>query len=114
MRYEAWQRLNQLDLRCKAGSMFRPKPSRGREPPHLSHREQQVLNLITQGLSNKEIAERLGIAVTTVSQYLHALFFKLQVQNRTQLAVLAVRLSSKARSAKSTSAHRGDRPEETS
>lgn len=55
--------------------------------PHLSRREGQVLSLLKHGLSNKEIAVELGIAPTTVSQYLHVLFIKLGVQNRTQLAL---------------------------
>jgi two-component system, NarL family, nitrate/nitrite response regulator NarL len=67
--------------------MLRLNAQESKSVPHLSRREQQVLNLLRDGLSNKEIAVRLGIAPTTVSQYLHVLFIKLGVQNRTQLAL---------------------------
>jgi DNA-binding NarL/FixJ family response regulator len=59
--------------------------------PHLSPREQQVLNLILEGLSDKEIADQLHIASSTVHQYVHALLFKVQVRNRTELAIWAAR-----------------------
>lgn len=75
--------------------MFRAQSSKIQGVPHLSPREQQVLDLLSQGCSNKEIAERLGIAAPTVSQYVHALFFKLGVNNRTKIAVWVVQRRSK-------------------
>lgn len=72
------------------GHMTGPQePIRG-----LSLRDRQVLGLVAQGLSNKEIAVRLGIATPTVNQYVHNLLLKLAVANRTQLAVVAVRTDS--------------------
>jgi DNA-binding NarL/FixJ family response regulator len=56
----------------------------------LSNREGQVIRLISRGLSNKEIACELGIAVTTVNQYVRTLLVKFSVRNRTQLAVKAI------------------------
>jgi LuxR family maltose regulon positive regulatory protein len=50
----------------------------------LSQRELQVLQLIAQGLSNREIGERLFIALDTVKGHNRKIYGKLGVQNRTQ------------------------------
>jgi DNA-binding CsgD family transcriptional regulator len=52
----------------------------------LSMRQQQILALIAAGKSNKEIADRLGLATGTVKQHAYALFRKLGVRNRTMAA----------------------------
>ncbi|HLO32237.1 MAG TPA: LuxR C-terminal-related transcriptional regulator, partial [Anaerolineales bacterium] len=50
----------------------------------LSQRELEVLKLIAQGLSNREIGERLFVALSTVKGHNRILFGKLQVQRRTE------------------------------
>jgi len=55
----------------------------------LTHREEEVLRLVVEGLCNKAIARRLGIAVGTVKSHLKSVFGKLDVESRTQ-AVAAV------------------------
>ena len=50
----------------------------------LSEREQQVLDLLSQGLIYKEIAEKLGIAYETVHTYIRRIYEKLQVRTRTE------------------------------
>ncbi len=55
--------------------------------PALGLREQQVLRLITDGLTNREIGARLGLAEKTVKNYVSALFAKLGMERRTQAAV---------------------------
>jgi DNA-binding NarL/FixJ family response regulator len=55
----------------------------------LTMREEDVLCLVVEGLSNKEISRRLGIAIGTVKSHLKAAFDKLAVDSRTQ-AVAAV------------------------
>ena len=50
----------------------------------LSLRENEVLNLLALGLLYKEIAEKLGISVSTVRQHIHRIYEKLHVQNRTE------------------------------
>lgn len=56
----------------------------------FSPREQEILQLVTRGLTNKEIAVSLDIAVPTVNQFLNRLFLKTGTHNRTQLAVSVV------------------------
>ena len=58
----------------------------------LTDRERQVLQLLGEGLSNREIAERLRLEVKTVKNYVSALLAKLHLANRTQAAVLATEL----------------------
>jgi LuxR family maltose regulon positive regulatory protein len=50
----------------------------------LSQRELEVLQLIAQGLSNREISERLFLALMTVKGHNQKIFGKLQVQRRTE------------------------------
>jgi DNA-binding NarL/FixJ family response regulator len=59
----------------------------------LTTREVEVVELIEKGLSNKEIAAQLSIAVTTVKNHVHSILEKLQVQRRGEAASL-VRSSS--------------------
>ena len=55
----------------------------------LSQRELEILQLIAQGLSNREISERLFLALSTVKGYNQNIFAKLQVQSRTEALVRA-------------------------
>lgn len=57
----------------------------------LSKREREVVGLISQGLSNKQIADRLCISATTVRHHLTAIFSKLDVTSRLELVVYAYR-----------------------
>jgi DNA-binding NarL/FixJ family response regulator len=58
--------------------------------PHLTEREQQVLHGIFEGLSNKEIAARLGVSESAVKATLQQLFQKTQVRTRSQLVRIAL------------------------
>lgn len=55
----------------------------------LSQRELEVLQLIAEGLSNREIAEQLFLALSTVKGYNREIFGKLQVQRRTEAVARA-------------------------
>lgn len=57
----------------------------------LSERERDVLRLLGKGLANSEIAEQLFLSEGTVRNYVSAILAKLQLADRTQAAVLAVR-----------------------
>ena len=58
---------------------------------HLTAREIEVVRLVVRGHSNAEIATHLGIQLQTVKNLLSALYGKLGVSTRLQLAVLALR-----------------------
>jgi DNA-binding NarL/FixJ family response regulator len=57
----------------------------------LSPREMEILQFVTHGLSNKEIASRLRISQQTVKNHMTSILKKLNVQDRTQAAVTAIR-----------------------
>jgi two-component system nitrate/nitrite response regulator NarL len=57
--------------------------------PSLTPRERELVELVSQGLRNRDIASQLGVTEGTVKVYLHAIFDKLGVDNRTELAVRA-------------------------
>lgn len=64
---------------------------RDRVSQHLTPKEQEVLDLIALGLTNCQIASRLGVAEKTVKNYVSILLGKLGVESRTQAAVLVAR-----------------------
>ncbi len=55
----------------------------------LTARERQIVRVMAEGLSNKEIAQRLRLAEGTVKVHLHRIYRKLGIGNRTALAILA-------------------------
>jgi DNA-binding NarL/FixJ family response regulator len=58
----------------------------------LSEREREVLRLLAEGLGNSEIARALFLSEGTVKNYVSIIFSKLGVADRTQAAILAIRL----------------------
>ncbi|HYI07822.1 MAG TPA: response regulator transcription factor [Thermoanaerobaculia bacterium] len=67
--------------RSTAASVFQVHDDAGR----LTRREQEIVELVTQGLQNKTIAARLSITHTTVRHHLTSIFEKLSVTNRLEL-----------------------------
>jgi DNA-binding NarL/FixJ family response regulator len=63
---------------------------RGREHSPLSQRELEMVSLVAQGLSNKEMAEKMLISEHTVKNRLHNIFHKLGVTDRLTLALYAI------------------------
>ncbi len=55
-------------------------------PPNVTRRELEIITLIEQGLSNKEIAIRLAIEVQTVKNHIHNILEKLQLDGRQEAA----------------------------
>jgi len=70
--------------RIAASSVGPPKAENG--PQALTPRELEIVRLISTGLSNKEIARRLNIGVTTTKSHVHNALGKLNVQRRGQVA----------------------------
>ncbi|WP_460683162.1 response regulator transcription factor [Modestobacter lapidis] len=58
----------------------------------LTERERAVLRLIGEGLTNRQIADRMGLAEKTVKNYTSHLLAKLGLERRTQAAILATKL----------------------
>ncbi len=61
-----------------------------RESPELNTRESDVLRLVVQGLTNKEIASHLGVSESVVKNILQQLFAKTEVRTRSQLVRIAL------------------------
>ena len=55
----------------------------------LTRRERQIVGVMAEGLTNKEVAQRLRLAEGTVKVHLHRIYRKLGIANRTTLAILA-------------------------
>lgn len=62
---------------------------------HLTPQERNILELIAEGLTNRQIAERVHLAEKTVKNYVSNLLAKLGMERRTQAAVYAARLQEK-------------------
>jgi DNA-binding NarL/FixJ family response regulator len=74
-----------------AGQVCVPREdARALAPPVLSVREKQVVGLAAMGLSNREIAERLFLAESTVKSHLYSAFGKLGVRSRHEATDLIV------------------------
>jgi DNA-binding NarL/FixJ family response regulator len=74
---------------ASGGMHFSVRPGDGEAP--LSSRERDVVRLVTDGLSNDEIAARLSISPKTVESHLRRLFERHHLASRTELAARALR-----------------------
>ncbi len=87
------------DYTGKLLAVFEAEQQKGEDKPYLPHaqplieplsqRELEVLQLIAEGLSNREIGERLFLALSTVKGHNRVIFDKLQVQRRTEAVARA-------------------------
>jgi DNA-binding CsgD family transcriptional regulator len=73
---------------CRKPTAAVPEPAK---QAALSFREQQIVALIQQAKTNKEIAYELCLAEGTVKEYLYRIFRKMAVTNRTELALRSAR-----------------------
>lgn len=74
------------ELRERIAELTKAAPA---ERPTLAPRERELIKCVRQGLRNREIAKQLGVTEGTVKVYLHNVFDKLGVKNRTELAIRA-------------------------
>src|SRR5262245_43389723 len=83
-----------LDPRAASQLMARLRDQSSRHDPlaGLSNQERRILELIGEGLTNRQIGERMVRAEETVKDYVAALFAKLGMERRTQAAAYAVRV----------------------
>jgi len=86
--------------RLGGGSAFDPEMLAGLvsldELAKLTEAEKRILTLVGEGLTNRQIAERLGLAEKTVKNHVSRLLGKLGLERRTQAAVLVTKLRSHA------------------
>ena len=68
------------------------EPPRRGQVDELSRRESEVLRLLVEGCTNKEIGKTLGLAEITVKKHVQSIIAKLQASDRTQAAIVALRL----------------------
>ncbi len=88
-----------LDPQTTAAMLARLRDQSTRRDPlaALTDQERQILELIGEGLTNRQIGERLFLAEKTVKNYVSNLLGKLDMQRRTQAAALAARLKADRR-----------------
>jgi len=67
------------------------QPSSRSETDPLTEREAEVLQLVAQGCSNRDISEHLGISNATVRSHMSSILAKLKLSSRTQAAIYALR-----------------------
>ena len=68
-------------------AFHQPAPANEVDDVKLSKRETEILEWLTKGLANKEIADRLDISVETVRVHLRRVYEKLHVHSRTEAAM---------------------------
>src|SRR5439155_23369327 len=56
----------------------------------LSHRERQVVSLIAEGLSNRDISQQLQLSEHTVKNYLFRIFYKTRLSSRAELMIYSI------------------------
>ena len=76
--------------RCVAGREERNAAVAENVLAVLTDREREIMRLVSEGLSNKAIARRLNISHGTIKVHLHHMYQKLEINNRTVLAALAI------------------------
>jgi DNA-binding NarL/FixJ family response regulator len=83
-----------LDPRAAGQLMARLRDSSRKRDPlaELTDQERKILELIGEGLTNRQIGERMFLAEKTVKNYISGLFTKLGMQRRTQAAAYAARI----------------------
>lgn len=81
-------RLRKLGVRVARG----PNRATRANPANMTHRELDVLVLVAAGLSNRELAEHLGISTKTAGHHVSSILAKLGAANRAEAAVTAVRM----------------------
>jgi two-component system, NarL family, response regulator DevR len=91
-----------LDPQAASRVMARMRERAQRNDPlaGLTEQERRILELIGEGLTNRQIGERMFLAEKTVKNYISALFAKLGMERRTQAAAYAARVFEKPEDAK--------------
>ena len=99
-RVAAGQSLLDPNVTARVLERLRNGPKQDERLARLTDQERKILDLIAEGLTNRQIGERMFLAEKTVKNYVSNLLAKLGMERRTEAAVFATRLA------------RSDRPEE--
>jgi len=91
-RVAAGQSLLDPEVTARVLERLRKGPETDQRLERLTDQERRILDLIAEGLTNRQIAERVHLAEKTVKNYVSNLLTKLGMERRTQAAVYAVRL----------------------
>ena len=91
-RVAAGQSLLDPTLTARVLERVRKGPEVNKELAALTEQERKILALIAEGLTNRQIGERLFLAEKTVKNYVSSILSKLGLERRTQAAVLAAKL----------------------
>ncbi len=81
------------DLRARAADRIRKGPEEDDRLKHLTPQEHRILELLADGLTNRQIAEQMFLAEKTVKNYVSNLLSKMGMSRRTEAAVFAARMS---------------------
>ena len=85
---------NSVELQFVLEALLEPEPMETRTLANsrpLSKREEEIARLVAEGLSNRQISQRLALSEHTIKNYLFRIFEKLGVATRVELALYAVR-----------------------
>ena len=88
---QIWARSDQLRFVTEALAKGGPEPIKGANGTHLlTKREKELVQLVAEGLTNRDIARELNLAEHTVRNYLFRIFNKVGTSNRLELALYSV------------------------
>src|SRR4030095_11258860 len=91
-RVAAGQSLLDPEITARVLERLREGPKEDERLARLTDQERKILDLIAEGLTNRQIAERMFLAEKTVKNYVSPLLAKLRKERRTEAAVFAARL----------------------
>jgi DNA-binding NarL/FixJ family response regulator len=94
-RVAAGQSLLDPAVTARVLDRIRRGPEQPDELKGLTDQERRILSLVAEGLTNREIAERMFLSEKTIKNYVSSLLAKLGMERRTQAAVLAAKLFDK-------------------
>ena len=97
-RVAAGQSLLAPEVTAQVLERLRKGPEEDARLSRLTEQERKILDLIAEGLTNRQIAERMFLAEKTVKNYVSNLLAKLGMERRTEAAVFAARLDKAGRS----------------
>ena len=92
-RVAAGQSLLDPNVTATVLERLRRGPEEDPGAPHLTDQERKILDLLAEGLTNRQIGERLYLAEKTVKNYVSNLLMKLGMHRRTEAALCATRLA---------------------